>query len=364
MNKQFKTGLVVGKFCPLHQGHELLIQHALQQCEELLIISYTKPEFSCCPPAIREYWIRELFPAANLLVIDDALLEQLCRRLDISNVPVIPHNDDPADKHRQFVAWLCVSIFNKSVNAVFTSEEYGYGFADYLTSYFQKNLPAQIKVQHVCVDQQRTRISVSGTRVRSNPHALRHFLSPVVYAGFVERVCILGGESSGKTTLAKALAFRLKTNWVAEYGRELWDRKNGNLLFEDMLHIAHVQLQRENDLAKTSNQFLICDTSPLTTLLYSKAMFDVDAAELEVLASRQYEHVFVCALDFDFVQDGTRRDEDFRSYQHNWYLTELVSRKINFVLLEGSLDERLNRVVDILTKSHALNVNQVVSIGE
>lgn len=35
----YKRGLVVGKFCPLHLGHELLINRAQEACEELLLVS-------------------------------------------------------------------------------------------------------------------------------------------------------------------------------------------------------------------------------------------------------------------------------------------------------------------------------------
>jgi hypothetical protein len=38
-------------------------------------------------------------------------------------------------------------------------------------------------------------------------------------AGDVERVCILGAESTGKTTLARRLAERYETVWNPEYGR-------------------------------------------------------------------------------------------------------------------------------------------------
>jgi nicotinamide riboside kinase len=37
-------------------------------------------------------------------------------------------------------------------------------------------------------------------------HGLRRFLAPEVYATFVERVGILGGESTGKSSLAAGLA--------------------------------------------------------------------------------------------------------------------------------------------------------------
>ena len=48
MNLFFRRGLVVGKFCPLHLGHELLIRRAQTECEELVVLSYTKPGFAGC----------------------------------------------------------------------------------------------------------------------------------------------------------------------------------------------------------------------------------------------------------------------------------------------------------------------------
>lgn len=35
--KEFKTGLVIGRFQPLHNGHIFLIERALERCDELVI---------------------------------------------------------------------------------------------------------------------------------------------------------------------------------------------------------------------------------------------------------------------------------------------------------------------------------------
>jgi hypothetical protein len=41
------------------------------------------------------------------------------------------------------------------------------------------------------------------------------------------------------------------------------------------------------------------------------------------------------------VQDGTRRDADFRQRQHDWYVRALTERGISFTLLRGGVPERL-----------------------
>ena len=195
----------------------------------------------------------------------------------------------------------------------------------------------------MCVDESRSVVPISGTRIRLNPHENRQFLSPTTYASFVERVCILGGESSGKTTLAQTLAQHCATAWVPEYGRELWERKHGQLVMDDMLEIGRQQWQREQELACTANRFLFCDTSALTTVFYSQAMYGSVAPELHSLAQRRYDHVFLCAPDFDFVQDGTRRDAAFRDQQHAWYMDELARRSISYCVLKGGLEQRLQQ---------------------
>ncbi|MFL6656557.1 MAG: AAA family ATPase [Massilia sp.] len=333
---RYRRGLVVGKFCPLHRGHMLVIDTALAACDEVVVISYTNPAFDGCVKTVREGWLQQLYPQVRSLVLDG------------SEGIVVPHNDAPDAEHRDFCGWICLQMLGGAVDAVFTSEDYGDGFAQALTRYFA--LPG-LEVAHVCVDKARLRLPISGTRLRADPFAHRAFLDPRVYASFVQRVCILGAESSGKTTLADALAAQLDTAWVPEFGRELWVEKSGALSFDDLGHIAQVQVAREEALVQSANRWLICDTSPLTTLCYSEAMFGAAHPALAALAVRPYDVVFLCDLDIPFVQDGTRRDTDFRNIQQKWYRDRLDEMQIAYTVLAGPLAERLRQATTILLTS-------------
>ncbi|MGK5076470.1 AAA family ATPase [Janthinobacterium sp. ZB1P44] len=338
----YKRGLVVGKFCPLHQGHELLIHRAQEASEELLVVSYTKPEFPGLEPARREGWLRAQFPQAHIVVLDDARLAALCAARGVP-ARALPHNDADGDVHRHFMGWLCWTVLDLPVDAVFTSEDYGPGFAQVLERHY-----AHGPVAHVSVDQARTLVPVSGTRVRQDPQAHSAFLSPIVRADFVMRVCVLGGESSGKTTLTQALARHFETEWVAEYGRELWESQDGVLAYDDLLKIGREQLRREAQALLAARRWLFCDTSPMTTYFYCVEMFGKAEQELAQLAGHRYDLVLLCAPDFPFIQDGTRRDEDFRARQHAWYQAELARRGIAFVDVSGSVDERIRQVAQVL----------------
>lgn len=330
--KRYRRGLVVGKFCPLHRGHMLVIDTALAACDEVFVISYTRPEFAGCAPPQRAAWLAALYPQVRALVLDDAT--------------AIPANDAPDAVQRDFCARLCMAVLGVTVDAVFTSESYGDGFALALAASFGA------PVAHVNVDQARIAVPISGTALRADPHAHRRFLHPRVYADFVQRACILGGESSGKTTLARALAAHLGTTWAPEYGRELWEQKDGALAYADMLHIGVQQLAREAALAQDAHRWLICDTSPLVTQFYSQAMFDAVDPALAALAQQAYAVTFVCAPEFDFVQDGTRIDAAFRQRQHAWYCAELDRRGVGYTLLEGSVEARVAQAAQVLN-AHA-----------
>lgn len=231
---------------------------------------------------------------------------------------------------------------------MFTSEDYGDGFAEALTCYFLEHGSRRTPVHHVCVDNSRTAVPISGTRLRGDPRVRRKFLAEPVRTSLVERVAVPGGESSGKTDLAQALAERLGTEWVPEYGRELWDARAGRLHLAGMIDIATVQIEREARAAVRAERWLICDTTPLTTAFYSMEMFETVDERLQDLASRAYRHILLCAPDFAFVQDGTRRDAKFRQRQHEWYVRELSGRGIGFAVLAGSLESRVETAASVL----------------
>jgi NadR type nicotinamide-nucleotide adenylyltransferase len=333
--KAHRSALVVGKFSPLHVGHELVIERAFEVADQVVVISYSNPEIPGCEPERRRAWLGQRFPRATTLVWDEAT------EASVPGAPPTPHNDADATLHRRFVGWLCDRVLRVHVDVVLTSEDYGPGFARELEAYFRECDASAGSVAHVAVDPARSRMAISGSRIREDVHAHRQWLSDFVYASFVRRVTLLGGESSGKSTLARVLAGHFGTLFVAEYGRDLWTEKGGQLELSDMVAIAERQVEIEERAAARSVRYLFCDTSPLTTLLYSRDLFGTVEPRLAELAERRYDVTVLCAPDFDFVQDGTRRDGAFRSAQHAWYVEELGARRVPYLLAEGSIDDRV-----------------------
>ena len=166
----------------------------------------------------------------------------------------------------------------------------------------------------------------------------------------VLRVALLGAESSGKSTLAEALAARYRTLWVPEYLREFVDL-HARVPFEsDQYPIACTQRAREDALAGRATRFLFCDTTPLMTALYSRQYWGRVDPQLARLDSRHdYAWTLVTAPDGPWEPDGLQREsEEVRQNVHRMLLQTLEERGIAYVLLEGTLAERLERVQALL----------------
>jgi HTH-type transcriptional repressor of NAD biosynthesis genes len=332
--KKFVTGLVVGKFCPLHKGHLKVIETALDQCEKVVILSYTSENYRHCGSETRQKWLERAVIGhedhATVRVIDELAFGMRLK------------DDAPEDEHRKFCADYLLNTLDTTVQAVFTSEDYGDGFADYLSLYFTANLLSPVSVKHVMVDKERKEFPISGTKLRESVMYMDKFVPWYVSDKFVRKVLFLGGESTGKTTLVNALGDSRHS--VMEFGRYLFDQREGKLQYEDMAYIAKCQLEAEEYKAANllMSEVLYCDTSPLTTKWFGRVAEELNDMVYE--SESAYYKVFLCAPDFPMVQDGTRKDEKFRMKGHEFFIRELGYAGIEYTLLTGSLEERVIKV--------------------
>jgi HTH-type transcriptional repressor of NAD biosynthesis genes len=348
---QFRHGLVVGKFSPLHRGHEFLITKARDACQQVTVLSYSKPELPRCNAQSRAAWLKHVAQATRVVVLDDVRLARMCRIRGLDQ-RAIPCNDATDDEQRDFVAWVCSKLLRIRVDAVFTSETYGDGFAAYLSSAFTRDGPGLVNVAHRMVDLHRRSYPVSATQVRAAPAQWIDSLDPYVFADLLPRVCILGGESSGKTTLAGALAQALGYVLIPEYGRTYWEQAGPELGLSDLERIAARQIELEVTAAQLVPTGLVCDTSPLTTLVYALLDHGRPTRQLVGLSRREYDLVVLCAPDFPFVQDGTRRDEPWRTAQHRLTLELLKRRGTSFITVCGPIHDRVSDVLTALKRLH------------
>lgn len=358
----YSLGLVVGKFWPPHRGHQLLLETAAAQVAELLVLVYAHPDDPTHPAPERAAWLRELYRGDDHALGPHRGATPLRLVALTAAADALPPDTAPDAVHREFVRqWLARHGYQPQV--VFSSEAYGPGLAEHLGA------------AHVLVDAARQQVPVSGTELklelgrgkeellRDNssfllPNSKLNFLHPFIAAQYgavpptpVPRLVLLGAESSGKTTLATALAEALGTVWVPEYGRTLHEQKNGALAYEDLLYIGRRQLELEDAATPQARDWLICDTNAATTALYSYYYFHRCAVALQRLAQvcrQRYAYTFVCLPTVPFADDGWRGPEALRQFQHGAILMQLEMLGIPYTLLDGSVAERVAQVRAVL----------------
>lgn len=278
-----RCGVVVGKFNPPHLGHLYLIECGAARVERLFVLLCDRPDQSI-PAELRRQWLEDVVPA---------------------NVSVLVTPDDLPAANEPW-ARRALAVLPETPDLAFTSEGWGPGWA------------ASMGAEHVMVDLERTTFPVSGTAMRADLRAYFEWLVPSARAGLAHRVVVIGAESSGKSTLAEALAAELSSVWAPEHGRWYWEgrRHLGDQSWssDEFVRIARAQRRLEEDLArKASRGVIVADTDALVTAVWRERYLGAADPELDALAEDWVPDLYlVCRPDFDWVQDGTRESEAHR----------------------------------------------------
>lgn len=164
----------------------------------------------------------------------------------------------------------------------------------------------------------------------------------------IARIAVVGGESTGKSTLVDALGRRYGEPCVAEFGRTLWEAQGGHTGYDDLRLIGERHVADEDAAMRRARRCVFIDTTPLTTLWYSIDGYGRADAGLVELSWRRYNLTLMCAPDFAFVQDGSRSSEDFRLRHDRWIRAILRARGIDYVDVRGSVVARLAAVASLV----------------
>ena len=174
------------------------------------------------------------------------------------------------------------------------------------------------------------------------------------FAPTVTKVVLTGVESTGKSTLAAALATRLQTVWVPEYAREYLTTLNRPYQQEDLVQIARGQLAAEARLLKKANRYLFCDTGMLVLKIWSEYKYGgCDPFIIQQLNQRESVYILCGLEDISWEYDPLRENPGLteRQHLHTIYQKELEKLSVPYVVVTGNVGERVQRVVNFLTTS-------------
>ena len=160
------------------------------------------------------------------------------------------------------------------------------------------------------------------------------------------RIGLLGGESTGKSTLALALADSLPGFVAEEYLRD-FVRDFGRLpTLADQEGIFLTQQMTVRTVARAAEHaetpWVIADPLPLMTAVYSIVYFDDDSLlEAGIKDAATYDVVLWCAPDIPWVpEEGMRDGIDFRD-RTDRVIAEHVVPRLSLTRVSGDVSERL-----------------------
>jgi len=322
-----------GSFNPVHLGHVRCIVEAANQCRRLIIVLSCGERRSEIEERIRYRWLYQLtehIGNVSIFVIKDAAESKT----------------GYTDEFWQADAEKVKAFAGEPIDVVFYGSDYDEG------SFWSRCYPEADTVVF-------QRNGISSSEIRKNP--LRHWewLPNVVRPYYVKKVLLIGGESTGKSTLAANLAYCYNTNFLEEVGRDISARSGTDtmMLPEDFTDILLQHKAREVEAIQHSDRILFEDTDCLTTLFYLHFLDGREKEGNEALAdaiSRLNTYALVLFLepDVDFVQDGDRSEAiaaDRRFYSEQ--LKEIY-RKHGFtcISINGSYQERFEQAVALVDK--------------
>jgi len=321
-----KTGFTLGKFAPFHKGHQHLVETALAEVDDLYVMVY-HTDLTPVPLQVRAGWIKTLYPRVNIIEAWDG---------------PEGYGDTPEIKRVQ-EDYILKKLAGRKITHFYSSEFYG--------DHVSRALGAEDRR----VDEPRSLVPISGTRVRAQTHQLRRFVDDLVYHDLIVKVCLLGAPSTGKSTLAKALANHFGTTFMPEYGAEFWlkNEVNRRITLQQFEEIAPEHLRRENERIRQADTFFFSDTCPITTYVFAKdyhGRVGPTLTRLARAAEKRYDLFFLCDTDIPYADTWDRSGDQKRHWFQQQIIADLAERRLPYRTLRGTLAERVARVAEVLAR--------------
>lgn len=172
---------------------------------------------------------------------------------------------------------------------------------------------------------------------------------------------LVGSESTGKTTLAQALAELFHTEWVSEYGRQYTEERHAGQAeqerglgesegwtTEEFVHIAEVQQQLE-DAAAARTALLFCDTNAFATAIWHERYMGFRDPRVDAIAARDTVDLYILTgNDVPFVPDDIRDGETLRDWMFERFLEDIRAMAVPYLVVTGTHDQRIAQVVQAL----------------
>lgn len=154
-----KIGFTIGKFAPLHKGHQFLIETALREMDQVIVIIY-ETDLIDIPIDARANWIKKLYPSVD---VKYAINPPSRYGLDKKSVEIQ-------------MKYLINILGDIKPTHFYSSEKYGEEVSKYLS------------ITNRQVDSKREIIPISATDIRNDLEKQKDYLDKIVYQDIKEKI--------------------------------------------------------------------------------------------------------------------------------------------------------------------------------
>lgn len=153
-----KVGFTIGKFAPLHKGHQFLIETALKEMDEVYVVIYDTDIINISVKQ-RAKWIKKLYPKVKIIYAYNSPKKY---GLDKESVKI------QMDYLSNLIKGIPVTHF-------YSSELYGEKVANYLN------------IENRLVDLERKNIPISATLIRNDYIKESKYIENFIYSDIIKK---------------------------------------------------------------------------------------------------------------------------------------------------------------------------------
>ena len=167
----------------------------------------------------------------------------------------------------------------------------------------------------------------------------------------IQFVTVHGPESTGKTTLALALADAFTLPWIAEEARN-HIVEGQSFLGKDILRLAQLQYEAEKKAIQSQESALIlADTNLINFVVWLVwENFTVPQWLVEAIKNQPYRYNLLLQVDVPWMNDGFRNisDQSLRNKWFSLYAQTLDQYGLHYEVIDGDYTSRGKKAKGLL----------------